>query len=154
MDRAGKTPIFLAAQYGYTPMVEFLLNHGADPELENSLGWTVLHQAVSSRSPEVVANVLGHLRVDPRVLVRHKDHNQRTALHQAAVIGADETIINTLLRNGADAMAVDNNGNTPYDLAKKSNAAAPVQRLLSGDAYKQMDQGLFSSGSFSVAASA
>lgn len=39
------TPLLIAAMHGYTPIVQFLLDHGADPNASNSTGDTVLMYA-------------------------------------------------------------------------------------------------------------
>jgi ankyrin repeat protein len=43
--RSGETPLMMAAGYGYTPLVELLLEHGADPRANTPGGATVFSAA-------------------------------------------------------------------------------------------------------------
>ena len=49
-DRAGTTPLIMAAGYGYTPIVELLLRRGADPRRFNRNGQNALDAALSGTS--------------------------------------------------------------------------------------------------------
>ena len=44
----GEYPLAFAACFGNTDMYDFLLEHGADPNLQDSFGNTVLHMVVIS----------------------------------------------------------------------------------------------------------
>ena len=45
-DKAGKTPLHLAIQHGSTSVIEFLISHGADLNMQSLAGETSLHLAV------------------------------------------------------------------------------------------------------------
>jgi len=49
-DRAGTTPLIMAAGYGYKPIVELLLRRGANPHLTNREGQNALDAAISGTS--------------------------------------------------------------------------------------------------------
>jgi len=125
-DKRGTSPIFLAAQYPTkgkpegerAKVVQLLLDKGADVLMQNTTGWTVLHQAVSSQNVDAVNTILDHVRVKKEELCAVEDTSQRTALHLAA-IGSSKEIVQALLRAGSDPMAKDNNGNTALSLAAK-----------------------------------
>jgi len=54
-EKAGNTPIHLAAQTGDKDVVQLLLGAGANPTLTNKDGFTAYHFAMSSRVPECMA---------------------------------------------------------------------------------------------------
>jgi ankyrin repeat protein len=51
----GSSPLLVAVQNGYYDVASFLLDHGANPNLANSKGWTPLYLAVKNRNPETTA---------------------------------------------------------------------------------------------------
>jgi ankyrin repeat protein len=58
-DAWGVTPTVLAAHSGFTDVVEFLLEKGADPNLAEA-GFTALHEAVMRRDERMVTALLDH----------------------------------------------------------------------------------------------
>ncbi|KAL2408448.1 hypothetical protein ABEF93_003514 [Exophiala dermatitidis] len=59
------TPLHEAAQLGKLEVIRFLLEHGADPNVVDSLGQTVLERATIYGHPEVAA-FLGHTTSNPQ----------------------------------------------------------------------------------------
>ena len=98
-DSQGFTPLHLASGKGHFEIVEFLLNHGADIELEICTGDTPLVLAARYAKDgqyETIKVLLEH-----GAKVNHKDENGRTALHDAAMYSSRE-VINLLISYGAD----------------------------------------------------
>ena len=57
---AGATPLQLAHRLGFDDVVNFLLENGADPRLQNAKGWTVLQEAALLRQHAVVMDLYLH----------------------------------------------------------------------------------------------
>jgi ankyrin repeat protein len=109
----GGSPLFWAAQEGYTEIVDLLLNAGADVNFADPGGFTPLKQAVGD----------SHLDIVERLLLRGANIGHRcatdggsTVLHTAAAYGLVDCI-RLLLRYGADPKALSDDGQTPYDTA-------------------------------------
>ena len=66
-DAWGVSATAMAAHAGSTEIVEFLLNQGADPNV-NGAGFTALHAAVMRRDERMVAALLAH-HADPNAVV-------------------------------------------------------------------------------------
>jgi ankyrin repeat protein len=113
-DSRGFTPLHLAAGKGHIEIVEFLINHGADIELEIFIGDTPLLVAARYARHgqyETIKTLLEH-----GAKVNHKDKHGRTALHDAAMYSGKE-IINLLISYGADVNARDEHHSTPLHQA-------------------------------------
>ncbi len=145
-----------AAARDDVPMVELLLEHGADATLIGVGRW-VMHPklapilAARGASIDSTGAWIGHCctgnqgrKDDPeyvRALLRHGARADArralgtlsaTALHYAAKAGFSKTI-EVLLENGADPRALDSRGATPFDWldqSAKSVDKAKVRRLL------------------------
>lgn len=57
-DCRGRTALMLAVTLGHLEASRILLNHGANVNVENNDGYTVVHEAVSTGDPELLAEVL------------------------------------------------------------------------------------------------
>lgn len=57
-DCRGRTALMLAVTLGHLEAAKILLNHGANVNVENNDGYTVVHEAVSTGDPELLAEVL------------------------------------------------------------------------------------------------
>lgn len=57
-DCRGRTALMLAVTLGHLEASKILLNHGANVNVENNDGYTVVHEAVSTGDPELLAEVL------------------------------------------------------------------------------------------------
>ena len=109
------TPLYGASDFGHFEIVQWLLNHRANPNhRERVLGWTSLHGAVH----------YGHIEVS-RLLLQYKadfnahDNEGRTPLH-VAVERKHVNVARLLLEHGADLDARDEKGRTASELASKS----------------------------------
>ena len=66
-NNAGNTPLIGAAIHGEPALVEFLLQHGANPNAKNGIGLTVMDVAMSNSDISMLPNPLV-----AAVLNRHK----------------------------------------------------------------------------------
>jgi ankyrin repeat protein len=128
----GTTPLIRAAKCGDVPMVKLLLDHGALPELKNSVGYT----------PMLAVSGLGSSTIDIRARFRDEQNGIQTAklllaagadinaadaqgrrpVHGAALWGWNE-FIKFAAANGADVNAPDNGGFTALDVAMGKSGA-------------------------------
>ncbi len=121
-DASGYTPLHLASGKGHIEIVEFLLNHGADIELEifnRDTPLLVAARYARHGQYETIKTLLEH-----GAKVNHKDENGRTALHDAAMYSGKE-VINLLISYGADVNARNKHQSTPlHQAAMLSNIEA------------------------------
>jgi len=110
----GYTALHLAAYFGRAPVVERLLDRGADPRAvaRNSMQVEPVHSAVTGRNLETV-RILLRAGADPAA----RQAGGWTPLHAAAQNG-DTRIARVLVEHGADIRAVNDEGLTPIDVAK------------------------------------
>ena len=78
-DNYGATPLHVAAEYGYSEIVEVLLEHGATPNIRDKDGRTPLHYAAMFGNSKVVEVLLEH-GADPNIRNKYGS----TPLHYAA----------------------------------------------------------------------
>jgi ankyrin repeat protein len=123
-DAQGFTPLHLASGKGHIEIVEFLLNHGADIELEIFNGVTPLMLAAQYVTNETIKTLLEH-----GAKVNHKDESGRTALHNAAAYNGKE-IMNLLISYGADVNARDKHQSTPLHQAAMLNNIEAAKALV------------------------
>ncbi|KAI0483538.1 ankyrin repeat-containing domain protein [Xylaria cf. heliscus] len=106
-ESTGKTALWMACEESNEKMVEFLLSHGADPNIPSTKKKTPLQVAVDMRSS----------RATPE---RNADRLR---------------IIGMLLKHDADSNQTDNLGNTPLHTAASKGDLPAVQLLLDPDSY-------------------
>ncbi|XP_036428016.1 LOW QUALITY PROTEIN: protein phosphatase 1 regulatory subunit 16A [Colossoma macropomum] len=92
--------------------VRELLNSGVSPDLFNEDGLTALHQCCIDNFVEVVRCLL-----DAGASVNACDSELWTPLHAAATCGHTD-LVQLLVQAGADLLAVNADGNMPYDLCE------------------------------------
>ena len=80
-------------------------------------GWTPLHVATSSATPESI-QVLLEAGAD----VMARNMFGITPLHRAAWFGKKSGVIESLLEAGADPKAINDGGETPWDLVQDNDA--------------------------------
>ncbi|KAM6455125.1 protein phosphatase 1 regulatory inhibitor subunit 16B isoform 1-T6 [Liasis olivaceus] len=90
----------------------YLLNNDFSPDLCNEDGLTALHQCCIDNYEEIVTLLLSH-----GANVNAKDNELWTPLHAAATCG-HINLVKILIQHGADLLAVNADGNMPYDLCE------------------------------------
>jgi ankyrin repeat protein len=116
-DAWGITPMVMAAHSGYREIVEFLLRHGADPNLAGA-GFAALHIAIMRRDEQMARALLAH-GADPNAPLRTWTPTRRSSqdFHfQPALVGAtpfwlaarfiQPGIMRLLVERGADPLFV------------------------------------------------
>lgn len=124
----GFQPLGLAAYFGKTEAVRYLLKAGAEVNSpsRNPLGVTPLQSAVAGGHLEIT-RVLLEAGASPNV----RERDGYTPLHTAAYNGNDE-IVRSLIFGGANVEAVSEKNETPLDLALKSGHDEVVNLLKAG----------------------
>ncbi|HUU20211.1 MAG TPA: ankyrin repeat domain-containing protein [Sedimentisphaerales bacterium] len=126
-DVQGFTPLHLASSKGHIEIVEFLLNHGADTELEifnRDTPLMVAARYARHGQYETIKTLLEH-----GAKVNHKDKHGRAALHDAAMYSGKE-VINLLISYGADVNARDEHQSTPLHQAAMLNNIEAAKALV------------------------
>jgi ankyrin repeat protein len=119
-NRAGETPLMIAALRGQIPVMQQLLDRGG---LVNREGWTPLHYAASGPEPEAVALLLARgAEIDALA------PNRATPLMMAAQYGSLDGAA-LLLARGANPRLRNQAGLAAADLARMAGRDALAVRL-------------------------
>ncbi|XP_034761188.2 protein phosphatase 1 regulatory inhibitor subunit 16B-like isoform X2 [Acipenser ruthenus] len=92
--------------------VRYLLRNNVDPNLCNDDGLTALHQCCIDNYEEIAKILLNR-----GANVNARDNELWTPLHAAATCG-HASLVKVLIQQGADLLAVNSDGNMPYDLCE------------------------------------
>uniref|UniRef100_A0A8C7VVV0 Protein phosphatase 1 regulatory subunit 16A n=1 Tax=Oncorhynchus mykiss TaxID=8022 RepID=A0A8C7VVV0_ONCMY len=92
--------------------VRYLLKNNVSPDLCNEDGLTALHQCCIDNYEEMVKILLNR-----SASVNAQDNELWTPLHAAATCG-HAGLVKVLIQHGADLLAVNSDGNMPYDLCE------------------------------------
>ncbi|XP_048877775.1 protein phosphatase 1 regulatory inhibitor subunit 16B [Brienomyrus brachyistius] len=92
--------------------VRCLLKDSVSPDLCNEDGLTALHQCCIDNYEDMVKILLAH-----GASVNAQDNELWTPLHAAATCG-HAGLVKILIQHGADLLAVNSDGNMPYDLCE------------------------------------
>ncbi|KAI1899957.1 hypothetical protein AGOR_G00067270 [Albula goreensis] len=92
--------------------VRYLLKNNVSPDLCNEDGLTALHQCCIDNYEEMVKILLNR-----GASVNAQDNELWTPLHAAATCG-HASLVKILISHGADLLAVNSDGNMPYDLCE------------------------------------
>lgn len=92
--------------------VRYLLKNNVSPDLCNEDGLTALHQCCIDNYEDMVQILLAH-----GATVNAQDNELWTPLHAAATCG-HTGLVKILIQHGADLLAVNSDGNMPYDLCE------------------------------------
>jgi ankyrin repeat protein len=96
-DFEGNSALLLAVRGADQPMVEMLLQRGADPNSGHWDGTTPLHLAADRNAVEIA-----RLLLDKGARVNEEDHSGKTALNRAKAAGSQGVIDLVVSRNGTD----------------------------------------------------
>ena len=135
--RAGR-PLHHAVRKNELPIIELLLNAGADVDGRDSGGSTPLHVAAAWNDDPAIFKVL--LRAGAEVNAQDNDWN--TPLHDLAtrfwfnsdLVNQSVVLTQILIDAGADVKARQRHGYTPLHHAARSNSLAVIEILLKADA--------------------
>ena len=124
----GFQPLGLAAYFGKTEAVKYLIKAGAEVNSpsKNPLGVTPLQSAVAGGHAEITRLLL-EAGASPNV----RERGEYTPLHAAAQNG-DVEIVRSLIFGGANLEAVSEKNETPLDMARKMGHDDVVNLLKAG----------------------
>eukprot|EP00210_Caulerpa_lentillifera_P001277 g1233.t1 len=124
-NRNGTTALYIAAQRGLTEIVSFLLERGADPNIESNWGSTSLSVAIDNDYESISSNLIQA----GAVVEVEKAASGQSILWTAAFQGNEE-IVQLLLQRGVSVDQTDSTGVTPLYAAVSSNQVEIVELLL------------------------
>ncbi|QGQ99286.1 ankyrin repeat domain-containing protein [Paenibacillus psychroresistens] len=116
----GFTPLGLAAHFGNEETVKLLLDQGADVNarsVDGNLNNMAIHAAIAGNYEHIVNLLIEH-GADVNVKCEGEWRLGFSPLHVAGYFGRG-SIIDVLLKAGAEKTAKNDNGETPYELAMK-----------------------------------
>ena len=109
--RGAKNLLIQAVLSNSVKAVELLIKNGERVNDADSRGWTPLHHAAASTSPEELPEILKVL-VDNQADINRANKDGLTPLHIAVIYDRDLILIAEFLDQDADINAVDKNGRT------------------------------------------
>lgn len=121
IEKTGWTLLSRCSACNQPHAVQFLLSHGADPNIQNFIGETALHQAAEYGNIEVAEKLL---RCGAETNLQN--HDGETPLHIACV-KENRDMVQLLLRSKADITLTTRAGYRPIDLCQSEE----VRELLS-----------------------
>jgi len=142
-DAWGVTTTVLAAHSGFTDLVEFLLDKGADPNLA-AAGFSALHCAIMRRDEKMVTALLAHgadanapLRTWTPTRRSSKDYHFEPALVGAtpfwlAARFSEPSVMRLLLQHGADPRFVQHSDYVTGGLFKKRSEVTTALMAATG----------------------
>jgi ankyrin repeat protein len=130
-DRAGMTPLAVAARAGCLPAVISLAQAGADVDIvDAATGWTPLHYAASQRHAPVVDFLLAHGAQQDRKTRRGESPLALALLGTSTRygLGADQHTTEMVLSSGRSRAKYDPTPRTAAAPGKKSTAKKPARK--------------------------
>ena len=117
----GSTPLLVAICDREFDIVRFLLDRGANVLATDRDGWTTLMAACCEHNL-VIMRLLLAAGLD----VEARNVRKQTALHCAALALSGETVHELILQHNANMFALDENGETPFDLISHWTDYKPI----------------------------
>ncbi|RYP90107.1 hypothetical protein DL770_003799 [Monosporascus sp. CRB-9-2] len=115
---SNQTPLYVACQSGNDDVVETLLYHGADPNLWADGMSSPLH-AAAEHYPGAEYLAICRMLVAAGAEMNHKRFDGWTPMHLAVDLGC-APLVKLLLLQGANPNIVNNEGNTPLQMALRT----------------------------------
>jgi len=134
-DRTGCTALQWAIRKGHGPVIQTLVDYGANVNVTDFQGRTPLHLAVSAleecHSFDECRFCFDMVRflIERGAVVTVADENGSSPLHLAAELG-NEDVVSLLMENGACVDAQDNEGETPLFGAIRAQRTDVVKQLV------------------------
>ena len=122
------SPLIVAASGGHRPVVQVLLDSGAEPDLADSEGWTPLLVCACSGRRGMLQLLLDR-GADPNKAITSERGFTRTPLEKAVDLGS-KVGVQLLLEHGADPNKEDKRGWTPLHNAAQLGLKKIVKLLL------------------------
>lgn len=120
-DSTGRTPLFLACQIGYLPIIQFLVTNNADVTIRNNQKQTPLHASIKRHDIPCIKYMSELPNIDPNIL----DRDGKSPLH-TAILGDRREIVSIILKiAGADPNLACGN-KKPIKLAKSKDVRALI----------------------------
>jgi len=127
-EQACQTPLHIATYHSCIEVCRLLLEHGADPEMQDIHGYTPLDIAIAAgensynqRGSEKVLELLLKTGVDPNKPSSGKAYKGQLPLSRAAAISQATGLCRLLLLYGANPTLKEDNRLSPLHWAKKDN---------------------------------
>ncbi|XP_062871748.1 dynein axonemal heavy chain 12 [Trichomycterus rosablanca] len=120
----GETALFLAVVHGLRDNATFLLQNGYNPDCQNKDEDSPLVAAIKNNQYDLSSLLLRY-----NASVDQKGSLQRTALHEASLLGLEDYVY-LLLQSGANPDSCDTNERTPLGLAAQAGHLNVVEILL------------------------
>jgi len=129
-NQLGRTALSYAVEHGNIPMMDMLLQHGADMDVPDNAGKITVFYAAKSGNTEVLEWLKKHKTYT--AFLREQDEKGRTALFE--VDNNHEETVNWLVRNDVLIERRDNSGDTPLLYAATHGKVALLQALIKANA--------------------
>ncbi|XP_071094732.1 putative ankyrin repeat protein RF_0381 [Haliotis cracherodii] len=123
----GKTPVLVAAGYGYEDIFDLLFGEGADLSIVDAEGENILHKVSVIGNVDMAKHALTQKNIAQDI--NRKGLSGMTPVMAAAISGHKE-VFDLLVKKGADLTQVDGDGNSILHLACRGNVEI-VKYLLS-----------------------
>lgn len=122
-DKENRTVFHYAAEFGDTDCMENLIQLGMNIESKSHSGMTALHHATRYGNVDSIQFLLNH-----GADINAVDSDGRTVSHWLVLCGRNTKYIEKLAEQGADMLAKDRSGKTPYDYLEEYSHAHFVER--------------------------
>lgn len=135
-DRKQQTPLHATTFIGSTACAKMLLEHGADPEIAETMGWNPLSGALRQENIELAHMLVDGYKANPK----HVAADGSTSMHALAFWDRAEHI-HTLLSWGIDLLSKDRHGLTALHVAVQLNHISFVRAFLAEVSSQDFPQG-------------